>query len=158
MLTLLPPVSPFRGFRTIDGWGAGGWQAPRGGRTHSGVDLVAAVGDSIVAPLPSIVTHIGLAYEEADLASIHLRGTGVAADYEVKLLYARPLVDTIVGRALDAGTPLGIAQSVAGYWMAQHPERGVMVNHCHVELRIHEPTGIRLIDPTAYFLLPLETA
>jgi hypothetical protein len=154
-LTLIPPTSPWRGFRTIDGWGAGGFGAPRGPRTHAGVDLVAVSGDDVVAPCACTVTLIGLAYPEADLASIHLRGTGAdARDYDIKLLYARPMLDTIVGREFDAGEPIAIAQSVAGYWMAQHPERGTMTNHVHVELRIHEADGVRLLDPTPYFALP----
>lgn len=158
MLTLLPPVSPFRGFRGIDAFGAGGFAAPRdgGSRPHAGVDLVAVSGDLIVAPCALRISHIGIAYPDADLASLHLDGIADASGFFLKLLYAKPGIDTIVGSEFSAGDSLGFAQSVAGYWMAQRPARGTMVNHVHLELReqLDGVAELHLLDPTPYLATP----
>lgn len=140
------PVSPYRGLRTIDAFGAGGYQAPRGDHRHQGLDFRAEVGDAVVAPCPCIVNHIGVAYPGADLGSIHLDGMGDFTPIRLKLLYAMPRVDTIVGATFNAGDPIGTAQSVAGYWQSRHPERGEMQNHIHLEVEIDG----RKVDPASY--------
>jgi hypothetical protein len=159
---LLPPAQPYRGLRGLDAFGGGGYGAPRsaaeGAYPHRGLDFASAVGDSCVAPCPCTLVAVGVAYLHTDLASIHLHGIGDYADYEIKLLYAKPTVDAIVGSAWAQGAVIGTTQSVAGYWQAQHPERGHMVNHLHTELRLHQPDGSwRLVDPTPYFAYPSTT-
>lgn len=151
-LALLPPISPFRGLRSIDAFGGGGWGAPRDGgiRRHVGLDFVAAPGDPAVAPCSCTVTHVGIAYPNADLGSLHLAGTGDFVGWALRLLYVRPEIDTIVGSEFGTGGLLGTAQAVAAYWQAQHPERGRMTGHVHVELRIDG----RVVDPTPHFAYP----
>jgi len=155
-LTLAPPVRPFVGLRGLDGFGGGGYDAPRMDASgqhygHRGLDFRADVGAAIVAPCPCIVQAIGIAYLGSDLASLHLDGIGEFADLSLKLLYVKPHPDVITSAVFATGDPLGIAQAVAGYWQARHPERGLMQNHLHLELRIHEASGERLVDPTGYF-------
>lgn len=149
---LLPPARPFRGLRSIDGFGGGGYDAPRdgGSRRHLGLDFVAAPGDAVVAPCPCTVTHVGVAYPNADLGSLHLAGTGPFAGHALKLLYVRPDIDTIVGSQFGVGGLLGTAQAVAAYWQAQHPERGEMTGHIHLELRVDGA----IVDPTPHFAFP----
>lgn len=149
-LHLLPPVSPWRGLRTTDAFGAGGYQASRGDHVHMGLDFRADAGDLVIAPCPCSVAHVGVAYAGIDLGSIHLDGIGEFGDFRLKLLYVRPATDTIIGAVFGAGDAVGIAQSVAGYWQAQHPERGLMQNHVHEEVRIN---GL-LVDPTFYTAFP----
>lgn len=155
--SLLPPVSPYRGLRMIDSFGAGGYGAPRGGHQHQGLDFVSLAGDPIIAPCTGVISHVGVAYPNADLGSVHLDAPGL----RLKLLYLRPGADCIVGAAISAGGILGSAQSVAGYWMAQRPGQGMMINHCHLELRLGDP-GLadpgQIVDPTPYILFPTEAA
>ncbi len=150
--SLIPPVRPYRGLRGLDAWGGGGFSAPRDGgtRRHAGLDFAAAVGDAIVAPCAGTISHIGLAYPNTDLASIHLEG----GNFAIKLLYVHPSIDTIVGLIVAQGAPIGIAQAVASYWQAVHPERGRMTNHVHEEVRLREDGHVRLVDPAAYTTFP----
>lgn len=153
--SLLPPVLPYQGTRQIDGFGAGGFGAPRGKRKHRGLDFIGQPGDRVQVPLDARVTppH-GQAYADGtcDLRSIHLRGERAFVGLRVVLLYAAPEVanDSIV----LAGAPLGVMQDVAGYHMKKAGESRIMTNHCHFEL--YEQVGgvWELRDPTDYLLIP----
>ena len=89
-MTILPPVRPWRGRRGTDHAGSGVFGASRGGRLHAGLDLIAQVGDEVVSPIGGIVTHIGKAYPDANLGSIHIKGAGQHAWATIKLLYVAP--------------------------------------------------------------------
>lgn len=151
---LTQPIRPFRGYRTIDAWGGGGFSAPRVkdgvNYAHKGLDFKAEAGDTVVAPIGGTITHIGIAYPNADLASIHL--TSSAA--RVKILYAKPELDIIVGTVVEAGQFIAVAQSVAGYWQAQEPHKGPMTNHVHVELEVLEGETWVLVNPADYLDSP----
>lgn len=95
------------------------------------------------------MTHYGRAYADpvCDLASLHIEGTGQFLGTRVKLLYVAPLPEFGHGSKLQVGRTLGKCQAVAAYHMAKHPERGVMRNHVHLELRILDGDAYRLEDP-----------
>lgn len=167
-LTLLHPVVPFRGYRTIDAWGAGGFGAPRVKRrasgngklyTHKGLDCLANLGDHVIWPCEAEVVRFGRAYPDeapgradpSDLGSIHLRGRGELRPLRIKLLYLAPAPFVVVGRRGVPGNILGIAQDRAAYARAQNPARGPMMNHVHIELYWVEP-GEKplLLNPSHY--------
>ena len=146
MLTIHPPVQPFRGTRGTDSWGSGVFGASRdqGARPHLGLDFIAVVGDTIVAPFTGSVVHIGVAYPGSTLGSVHIQGDSEFAGWRAKLLYVRTDAG-LYGRYVSGGDRIGDAQDVSAYWAAQQPDHpGAMRNHVHLELLVTEP---RNIDP-----------
>lgn len=144
MLTIVPPVSPWRGTRGTDSWGSGVFGASRGGRQHAGLDFVAVVGDDVVAPFTGSVVHVGIAYPGSTLGSVHIQGDAEFNGWRAKLLYVRTDAG-LLGRRVLAGDRIGDAQDVAAYWAEKEPGHvGTMVNHIHLEILVTEP---RHIDP-----------
>lgn len=134
---LLPPLSPYKGTRQIDGFGGGGFGAPRNGgrRKHKGLDFLGESGASAQFVMDArIHPPSGQAYADGtcDLRSIHLLGEGEYEGLRVTLLYVRP--DIADGAHGKAGDPLGVLQDVAGYHMKKVGESRIMSNHCHFEL------------------------
>lgn len=157
---LTSPVVPYQGFRGVDSWGAGGFGAPRfhqdgkedgGHYAHKGLDFKALLEDTIQAVLDCVVSHNGIAYPNAELGSLHLDGTGDFDGLRVVLLYLKPSVDAHEGAEFKQGDIIGYAQSVAAYWQAQHPERGLMTNHIHEEVYKKEQ-GIWVLQNPANYL------
>lgn len=146
MMTIRPFVSPYRGARGVDVQGAGNFGASRGGRLHAGLDLLAIAGlDRGVAPFPSKVTQIGVAYAGSSLGSIHLQGLGAYSGFRFHLMYVDPFKGILLSE-FEAGDELGIAQDVAG-WYAAKGQPG-MRNHVHGALwlaadpALHFPPGL----------------
>jgi len=133
------PVVPNRGLRQSDAFGAGHFGAPRGARTHKGLDLIAHPGDLVIAPFEAIVTHVGRAYADNDtLGSLHLHGTD--GHHEVKMLYLMPQCH--VAQLVVEGQVVGFAQDVASYHEHRAGHDG-MTNHVHLEVRVDG----ELVDP-----------
>lgn len=147
MVKLRVPVVPYRGTRSIDDFGAGGFGAPRRKGDdqygHKGLDFRAEPGDAIVAPLAGRITRRGVAYVGSTLGSVHIE----AGDVRCKLLYVDCLHE--VGSEVSMGDPLGAAQDVAAY----HARPGrTMQNHIHMEVY---RCG-QLIDPSTVVDLPID--
>jgi len=115
MKTIHPPVFPFRGLRGVDGYGIGGFGAPRdeGQRRHEGTDYITVPGDVNLAPVPCKATARGLAYPHnpklPDLHSLHLQGLGDYENWHFKILYVKTASD-VVGVEYEAGAPIGICE------------------------------------------------
>lgn len=141
---LVWPAKPNRGVRQIDVAGDGSFGASRDGgtRLHLGLDLIANPGDDVVAPCRCEVTHIGLAYPDSALGSLHLQGWDDWSGYSFKLLYVEP--EVTVGEIIVAGEIVGSAQSVADYYAS----KGIngMTNHTHFE--VHNGTGA--VNPLSF--------
>jgi len=155
---VLPPVSPYRGLRSVDAYGSGGYGAPRlrdGERYgHKGQDFLGKPGDIAIAPITGYIVHLGLAYPDSDLGSIHIVGEK-GSEFEalkVKLLYiARWQVAT--DNAVHAGETIGYVQDVAGYHAKHNPAKSArMQNHVHLELYFHN----ELVDPGRWLALPAD--
>lgn len=131
---IVPPVVPYRGTRGIDAYGAGGFNASRihGGvaAAHMGLDFVAQPGDKVVAPCEARLMHIGRAYTDSTLGSLHL--LTLDGQHWLKLLYA--MTGLKVGTILAQGDLLGAAEDVAAFWGLKLPKSGPMTNHVHLEL------------------------
>ncbi len=119
-----PVEGPVRG---LDAYGSGAFGAPRDGgrRTHGGVDLVAAPGQPVRAPIAGVVSRVGVVYAGPDdLRYVEIANavTGVKA----RVLYVGAKVTP--GRTVAAGDPIGRAQSLA----RRYP--GGITNHVHLEV------------------------
>ena len=125
-LVARPIEGPVRG---LDAYGSGEFGAPRDGgrRTHGGVDLVAAPGAPVRAPITGVVTRIGTVYAGPDdLRYVEIANaiTGVKA----RVLYVGATVKP--GGAVAAGDLIGRAQSLA----QRYP--GGITNHVHLEVLV----------------------
>lgn len=127
---MVAPVRPERGTRGVDAYGAGGFGAPRGGRKHHGLDFVSVPGDHVVAPCGGVITHIGRAYADSTLGSVHIKAND--GQHYIKLLYVA--CGRKIGDVVGQGDPIGSAEDVAGYWELKAPRGGKMTNHVHCEL------------------------
>ena len=156
---MVPPVRPYRGTRSVDAWGAGGFGAPRrdGDRMykHDGLDIKAEPGDESVAPIGGYIVHEGQAYQGSNLRSIHIRGRDGTPDEGLKvvLLYVQRLGHLTVGTEVEEGEVIGVVQDVAGYHAAKNPQKvGKMTNHVHLKVF----KGGVLIDPNHVLNLPAD--
>ncbi|RMX53586.1 hypothetical protein pdam_00004360 [Pocillopora damicornis] len=114
-----------------DRHGSGAFGAPRGSRTHKGVDIVCAVGSRVYAPFPASVVrgltvysaskHRGKPYN----TGLELRGTGAWTGYKVKMFYVRKTISN--GRIVASGDSIGTMTDRASV------DPG-MTNHVHVQL------------------------
>lgn len=144
MIELIPWVRPYRGIRGLDAYGGGGYGAPRdgGARKHLGVDLIAEPGADVVSPFTGKIVHLGFAYPNSDLRSLHIQHV---SGVRVKLLYAGSYFD--VGQSVYAGQHIGFAQDVASYYALKNPNvKARMTNHVHGEVFEAGPS----IDPTPW--------
>jgi murein DD-endopeptidase MepM/ murein hydrolase activator NlpD len=113
--------------RGVDAYGSGAFGAVRDGgrRRHRGVDLVAAPGDPIRAPIAGTVTRLGAAYGgRNDLTYVEI--VNPTTRYRARLFYVGPSV--ALGRDVAAGEVVGRAQDLT----TRFPDG--MTNHVHVEL------------------------
>ena len=109
--------------RGSDGFGAGHFGAPRGSRTHKGVDLLAQSGEAINSPVTGTVTKVGYPYGD-DLSYRYVQIT--AGDYDFRVFYVEPSVR--VGQEVTTETAIGSAQDLG----RRYPG---IPNHVHFEIK-----------------------
>lgn len=127
---MLKVIAPPRG---RDRHGSGEFGAPRGGRTHEGVDYAVAP-NSLVLPLRSgKVTKLGYPYGD-DLSFRYVEVTD-ARGYRWRYYYVEPMVQA--GLAVEPGDAIGLAQDLRPRYKGIKP---------HVHLEVHDPTG-RALNP-----------
>ncbi len=122
---LFPPIAPPR--VRSDSWGDGLFGSSRNGHIHQGVDLIAAPGATVRAPLEGVVSKLGFPYA-GDTRYRYVELTAANGD-RVRVMYVEPSKLLTVGHPVHRGDAIGIAQNVA----AKYGEG--MVNHVHLELR-----------------------
>ncbi len=118
--------------RGIDDWGDGSFGAPRGDRTHKGIDYAADPGDEILAPIPGAVTKLGYPYAPRPSDRITYRYVEIT-DYSGRrhrVFYIEPTVN--IEQHVNLGTIIGISQDIAGKY--HRDDRNSMINHCHYEI------------------------
>ncbi len=130
--------------RGADAYGSGAFGAARDGgrRRHRGVDIVAAPGELVRAPIAGSVTRLGAAYGGRD-GLTYVEIVNPTSRYRARLFYVGSVVE--VGRDLSAGDVVGRAQDLSG----RYP--GGMTNHVHVELtgRDGAPLDPQVVLPLA---------
>lgn len=147
-LDVVRPVdSPVRG---LDAYGSGAFGSSRDGgrRPHRGVDLVAAPGAAVRAPISGMVTRVGDAYRGGSGLS-YVEIANPDTRYVARVLYVGPAVAP--GAAVMAGDLIGEAQDLG----ARYPAG--MTNHVHVELtgRNGGPLDPLIVLPGAHQQGPL---
>lgn len=154
-MRIVPPVFPWRGTRTVDSWGAGGFGAPRdqGARQHWGLDFLGQPGDTIVASISGRVHSLGFMYADStEMRNIHIDGTGEFEHYHALEGYV--IAHVKEGDIVHVGDQIGVLQDVAGYWLARRPTHpGTMQNHCHLGLKINGTN----VNPSHYLPADLPT-
>jgi len=143
MLSISRPVSgPVR----RDCWGDGAFGAPRGGRLHRGLDLVAEPGQLVLAPVHGRIVRWGWCYPddpEYRLAVIQ----AADAPMLVRLLYVRPAVRA--GTDVTPEDTIGLVQDLRRRYPAgaRHPEP--ITPHVHLEVALLDGAALvgRGTDP-----------
>lgn len=125
MLYALAPIQLH--VRESDPFGKGHFGAPRGSRTHNGIDFVCAQGAYLLSPVAGKVTKLGFPY--ADDHSFRYVQVTSADGLRHRLFYCLPTVS--VGDVIDRGDPLGRVQNIAGRYNTADKR---MVNHVHYEV------------------------
>lgn len=119
--------------RTADRHGAGNYGAPRGGRKHSGIDIVIHKNEAITAFEDGKVTKIGFPYNSNDTKKGHLRyiEITVASGDRQRYFYTDAFVS--VGDVVERGDIIGYAQGLSEiypgitehyHWEVMKPGKG----------------------------------
>lgn len=120
---------PIRG---TDSQGAGYYGAPRGSRTHKGIDLACYPGTSIRSTVCGTVTKLGYPYADK-LEFRYVQVTAQATGLNHRYFYITPVVE--IGQLVTLETVLGFSQSL--------PYDGI-TQHVHYEIK----DGSEYLDPT----------
>jgi len=125
-----------------DSMGNGEFGAPRGSRTHNGIDYAVAPDSSVLAVVSGKVTKHGYPYNPSDEKKGHLRYIQVTDDKgnHVRYFYVLPSLD--IGTEVEAGDEIAIAQDLQKVYGA------AMTSHVHLEVKT--PDG-KYINPEEYF-------
>jgi murein DD-endopeptidase MepM/ murein hydrolase activator NlpD len=135
---LLAPVLPAR--MRNDAMGLGHFGAPRGDRTHKGLDIIAAPGATVRAPLDGWVKRIGYVYSgNFNFSFVEIEGRNFDL---VRLMYVTPSPG-IVRQAVNRGDIIGTAQPIAAH------HGGGMINHVHLDLK----RSGKFLDPLQFLEL-----
>ncbi|XP_061892493.1 leukocyte cell-derived chemotaxin-2-like [Entelurus aequoreus] len=120
--------------RSSDSWGQGHYGAPRGSRTHQGLDITCADGSVVYAPFDLTLSGELTVYTDVTKAAINsginLRGEGLC----VKLFYVDP--DQTSG-TVSKGQRIGVMMPMQSVYPG-------ITSHVHVQLCDKS-------DPTPYF-------
>jgi murein DD-endopeptidase MepM/ murein hydrolase activator NlpD len=131
----------------IDPEGDGRYLAPRRGRRHIGVDLVAPDGCEVVATLTGRVVRLGYCYpDDLHWRLVEIEGDGLI----VRVLYVEPCDE--VGDFVEAGQLIGYSQGISARYSQ------AMLDHVHLDVRLapsvmafgrwgHAPSDVVYLDP-----------
>lgn len=120
-LLVIPPVRN-------DSAGQGHFGAPRGDRTHDGVDRYVAPGSMIVAPENGFIGRYGWAYAgDPNWRIVDFHGHRSGLQYRFFYCVA---VGHRYGDRVEAGQPIAMAQDVR----ERYPNAPDMLPHVHIEL------------------------
>lgn len=126
--------------RHSDKWGAGHFNAPRGNRSHSGIDYLCEPGAVIMSPCDGEVTKLGYPYGD-DLSFRYVEITD-RHHARHRLFYVEPSLS--VGDHIAEGDHVGEAQDLTKRY--DTPEKGPILNHIHYEIMV----GKSHVDPETY--------
>ncbi len=110
--------------RISDKWGAGYYQAPRGDRTHNGIDYECPPGSTVLCPIDGLVTKLGYAYSD-DLSFRYIQ-ISTENGYDYRVFYVSPLV--LEGDKVLKDMPIGFSQNLDD----RYPE---ITPHIHLEIK-----------------------
>lgn len=119
-----------------DAQGAGHFGAPRGSRTHLGVDYACTPGAAVLAVEAGVVTRLGFPYGD-DLSYRYVEITD-ADGKRARYFYVLPAVDE--GDPVDAGEEIGFSQALGRRYEG-------ITEHIHFEVKDHNGA---ICDPEEY--------
>jgi hypothetical protein len=95
--------------RQRDSWGRGHYGAPRGSRSHRGLDIVSVPGEVVLSPIAGNVVREAVPYaNDASLRGVVIEGSEEWSGFEIKVFY----VDGLFTGSVRPGDPLGHAQDI----------------------------------------------
>jgi len=137
-MLIKPPV------RTVDNFGQGCYNAPRGSRRHKGIDFSCYPGSEICAEMFGRVTKIGYPYDDdddndgkPDFTYVEIEDT---AGNKARYFYVKPCVTK--GDMVNSGQVIGTSQELGKKY------KGI-TEHMHFEVK--DKNGV-FFDPELYFL------
>ncbi len=134
--------------RGTDAQGSGAYGAPRGDRTHKGVDYACRPGSMVFSAIPGRVTRLGWCYkktaENEAKGLTELRLIEIRDDKEslIRYMYVLPAPHIRKNLNLISGEFLGIVQRL--------PYKGI-TQHVHVDVRQMVGRRRKFVDPVKYF-------
>ena len=131
---IIPPI------RLQDAHGAGYYGAPRGARTHNGIDLCCHKDSLVMSVTPGKVTRIGYPYDPGDDDKGHLLYVQVtdAAGRDHRYFYVSPMVN--VGEIISRGAVIGVAQGLLEVYPG-------ITDHIHYEIKVDGD----YVDPSEFY-------
>lgn len=130
--------------RGQDRHGAGYFGAPRGKRTHNGVDIVCRAGDAVTAFCDGTVTKLGYPYSPQDPKKGHLRYVEVTDIEGNRCRYFYVKRSVSMGDRVRRGDLLGVAQGLTEIY------KGI-TDHYHFEIKLPAPSK-KFIYPTPWLM------
>lgn len=126
--------------RIYDCHGSGRYGAPRGDRTHNGIDYVCWPDSEIFAVKDGFVTKIGYPYNPTDINKGHFRYIQITDEdgFDARYFYVSPTVD--LHDRIEKGFPIGLSQDL-------RPVYSGIIPHMHFEVK--DPNG-EYINPEEY--------
>lgn len=125
-------IETILGHRSGDKWGQGHFGAPRGDRTHNGIDYACDAESEILSPVSGMVTKIGYPYAD-DLSFRYVQITDSSgADHRV--FYVDPSV--FLNQGVRKNFPIGLSQKLSDRYPG-------ITEHIHYEIKV---SG-RYVDP-----------
>ena len=115
--------------RGHDSQGKGYYGAPRGERTHKGVDFVAVPGEPVRAFIPGVVSKLGYPY--ADKPEFRYVELSRANGDRIRYFYVAPTVQ--MGDQIQAGEMIGTCQQLPYEGITQHFHFECVVKGEHVD-------------------------
>lgn len=128
--------------RISDCWGQGHFGAPRGSRTHKGIDFAIGAGEGVFSHISGAVTKVGYPYGD-DLSFRYVQVTSEATfkhDGRIitdtvahRFFYVEPCLE--VGDTVEIGTMIGRCQDSQKRYPAGNGKPEPITNHVHYEVK-----------------------
>lgn len=116
--------------RWTDSFGAGWYGAPRGSRTHHGVDLGAYPGMPIISVSEGYISKIGYPYNPDNPKKGHLRYVQVTlGNTDYRYFYVKPSYGIEIGKLVNPGDQIGTAQGLENVYPG-------ITDHIHFEIKV----------------------
>lgn len=122
---MIEVILPDRG---TDDWGCGDFGAPRGTRTHKGIDKICFPDSQIKSPANGVVTKLGYPYgDDLSFRYVEVMDGG---GYRHRLFYVEPMCEH--GDEIQKGDVVGKSQNISGRY--RDGSKRPMLNHVHYEI------------------------
>ena len=126
--------------RGTDSQGSGHFGAPRGNRTHKGLDVRVGKFAPVYALYNCVINRIGTVYtSDPQFKLIEIIGIGKHKGLRTKIMYAT-CDDSIIGKTFSQFEQIGISQDLTNKYVG-------ITNHLHIEIYDEDNN---LINPEIY--------